>query len=226
MIEELYIIRNNKKYRLDLKSPSGITLKFQSNIFGDVSKITASYSYTFKLPMTANNRRLLDNAEDVKNVIVSQCKDGDIILLHDTHEHSVDGAIKAIDVLLEQGYVFVTVDDLLHRYGYDIEKGIPHSSQYAVYETTSPHASEYLEELNSRKAEEEARARAEEESRIAAEAYFNENSEISEENNSSRKNNDVVDSKPQKNEYEEDKYENEDWEESVKQCFINKKDRH
>ena len=67
MIEELYIIRNNKKYRLDLKSPSGITLKFQSNIFGDVSKITASYSYTFKLPMTANNRRLLDNAEDVRH---------------------------------------------------------------------------------------------------------------------------------------------------------------
>lgn len=67
MTEELYIIKGVNKYRLDLNSPSGITLKFQSNIFGDVSKITASYSYTFKLPMTTNNRRLLDIAEDVRH---------------------------------------------------------------------------------------------------------------------------------------------------------------
>lgn len=75
MIEELYIIRDNKKYRLDLKSPSGITLKFQSNLFGDFSKIVASYSYTFKLPMTANNRRVLDNADDVRhNTILGRTK--------------------------------------------------------------------------------------------------------------------------------------------------------
>lgn len=66
MVEELYVIRNNKRYRLDLSMPSGITLNFKSNIFSDLSKITASYSYTFKLPMTANNRRVLDSAEDVR----------------------------------------------------------------------------------------------------------------------------------------------------------------
>lgn len=66
MIEELFIIRNNKRCRLDLSVPSGITLNFKSNIFRDLSKITASYSYTFKLPMTANNRRVLDNADDIR----------------------------------------------------------------------------------------------------------------------------------------------------------------
>lgn len=67
MTEELYIIKGVNKYRLDLNSPSGITLKFQSNLFGDFSKIVASYSYTFKLPMTTNNRRLLDNADDIRH---------------------------------------------------------------------------------------------------------------------------------------------------------------
>lgn len=94
----------------------------------------------------------LGSADDVKNTIVSQCKDGDIILLHDIYESTVYGAIDAIDELLKQGFVFVTVDELLERYGYEIEKGMPHTSQYAVYETNSPHAQEYLNEINSQKA--------------------------------------------------------------------------
>lgn len=52
--------------RVDLETPSGITLNFKSNIFGDLSKITCSYSYTFKLPLTANNRRVFDNADDIR----------------------------------------------------------------------------------------------------------------------------------------------------------------
>ncbi len=67
MYEELYIIDNGNRLRVDLNVPSGITLNFKSNIFGDLSKITASYSYTFKLPMTTNNRRVLDMAEDIRH---------------------------------------------------------------------------------------------------------------------------------------------------------------
>lgn len=66
MYEELYIIDNGKRLRVDLSIPSGITLNFKSNIFGDLSKITCSCTYTFKLPLTANNRRVLDNADDVR----------------------------------------------------------------------------------------------------------------------------------------------------------------
>lgn len=67
MYEELYIIDNGKRLRVDLSIPSGITLNFKSNIFGDLSKITCSYTYTFKLPMTANNRRVFDNADDIRS---------------------------------------------------------------------------------------------------------------------------------------------------------------
>ena len=66
MYEELYIIDKGKKLRVDLSIPSGITLNFKSNIFGDLSKITCSYTYTFKLPLTANNRRVFDNADDIR----------------------------------------------------------------------------------------------------------------------------------------------------------------
>ena len=66
MTEELYIIDGSKRLKVDLSIPSGITLSFQSNIFGDLSKITCSHTYTFKLPLTANNRRVFDNADDIR----------------------------------------------------------------------------------------------------------------------------------------------------------------
>ncbi len=82
----------------------------------------------------------------IKNTIVSQCRDGSIILLHDLYKPSVDGALAAIDELQGEGYVFVTVDELMTRYGYGITSGA-HSAQYAVYETNSPHAADYKADM-------------------------------------------------------------------------------
>lgn len=67
MVEELFVIKDGERFKLDLNTPSGISLNFKSNIFGDLSKITCSYSYTFKLPHTLNNRLVLDSAEDVRH---------------------------------------------------------------------------------------------------------------------------------------------------------------
>ena len=47
--------------------------------------------------------------------IVENTFDGDIILLHDNYETSVDTALRAMDLLARQGYRFVTVDELLNR---------------------------------------------------------------------------------------------------------------
>ncbi|MEE3450193.1 MAG: polysaccharide deacetylase family protein [Acutalibacteraceae bacterium] len=74
------------------------------------------------------------NAVSVKNAMVDQCRDGKIILLHDLYKTSVDGALAAIDVLQSEGYVFVTVDELLTRYGYPISN-TAHYSQYPVSQT-------------------------------------------------------------------------------------------
>ncbi len=63
-------------------------------------------------------------ADNVRRVIVNQAKDGDIILLHDLYKTSVDGALSAIDDLRKEGYVFVTVEQLLKRRGITPEDGV------------------------------------------------------------------------------------------------------
>lgn len=53
---------------------------------------------------------------DVNCVIeqtVSKAKDGDIILLHDNYESSVQAALGIIDILQQRGFRFVTVDEIL-----------------------------------------------------------------------------------------------------------------
>ena len=48
----------------------------------------------------------------VSRSIVDQVQDGDIILMHDTSESSVNAALNIVDLLTERGYVFVTVSEL------------------------------------------------------------------------------------------------------------------
>lgn len=67
MKEDLFVLTPNGFERVDLNEPSGIQLNYKSKLFGDLSKITCSYTYTFKLPMTVNNRRVLDFAEDIRH---------------------------------------------------------------------------------------------------------------------------------------------------------------
>lgn len=67
MKEELYVMTPDGVARVDLNDPSGIQLNYKSNLFSDLSKITCSHSYTFKLPLTINNRRIFDYAEDIRH---------------------------------------------------------------------------------------------------------------------------------------------------------------
>ena len=67
------------------------------------------------------------NATTVKNAVVNNAHDGAIILLHDIHSTSVDGALAAIDVLQDKGYEFVTVAELFRRRGVTPENGESYS---------------------------------------------------------------------------------------------------
>lgn len=53
------------------------------------------------------------NVEAIVNRIVKNIREGDIILMHDYYATSVDAALLAVDKLLEQGYRFVTVEEIL-----------------------------------------------------------------------------------------------------------------
>ncbi len=64
------------------------------------------------------------NAEKVCNQIVSQAFDGAIVLVHDIHRTSIPGALNAIDILLDYGYEFVTVNELFRRRGETLQNGV------------------------------------------------------------------------------------------------------
>ncbi len=49
----------------------------------------------------------------IASKVVSKAKENDIILMHDYYDTSVTAALKVVDELLEEGYTFVTVDEIL-----------------------------------------------------------------------------------------------------------------
>lgn len=53
------------------------------------------------------------NAARITDKIVSRTEENDIILMHDYYKTSVTAALDAIDKLQEEGYTFVTVEELL-----------------------------------------------------------------------------------------------------------------
>lgn len=53
------------------------------------------------------------DVEGIATDILQQVEPGDIILLHDIYETSVEAAFLVIDELVRQGYEFVTVDELM-----------------------------------------------------------------------------------------------------------------
>lgn len=71
---------------------------------------------------TEDWRRL--DAAAVAEDIVENARAGDIVLLHDPYETSVDAALRAVDVLAAEGYSFVTLEELFARAGVTPEAGV------------------------------------------------------------------------------------------------------
>ena len=63
------------------------------------------------------------NADAVYQEIISNVKDGDIILCHDLHKTTVDAMERVIPDLIAKGYQLVTVSELLSQEGSKIEAG-------------------------------------------------------------------------------------------------------
>lgn len=54
-----------------------------------------------------------ENVEKIVNNVVTEVQEGDIILLHDSFSSSVNAALRIVDILQEEGYEFVTVEELI-----------------------------------------------------------------------------------------------------------------
>ncbi len=53
------------------------------------------------------------NAANVAKKVLNEVEEDDIILMHDYYDSSVTAALEVVDELLKQGYVFVTVEEIL-----------------------------------------------------------------------------------------------------------------
>ena len=62
--------------------------------------------------------------------VLSEARDGSIILMHDIHEWSVEAAIEVIPKLIEQGYQLVTVSELAAARGITLEPGVTYFNFY------------------------------------------------------------------------------------------------
>jgi len=63
-----------------------------------------------------------DTARQVA-LITSQAEDGDIILLHDIYPSSVETALEVVDALHEEGFYFVTIDELFAAKRIELKPG-------------------------------------------------------------------------------------------------------
>lgn len=64
------------------------------------------------------------NTAQVVQAVLETVEPGSIILLHDIYPTSVEAALVLVDRLREQGYAFVTVEELLLRSGIEPQPGV------------------------------------------------------------------------------------------------------
>lgn len=63
------------------------------------------------------------DARRIARAVLEKARDGDIILLHDVYQTSVDAALEIVDTLSEMGFCFATVEQLLKMKGISAEDG-------------------------------------------------------------------------------------------------------
>ncbi len=85
-----------------------------------------------------NTADYLTNKPDVvTSQIVKAARDGAIGCLHDTHQSTVKGALKAIDILQKEGYEFVTINELFYRKGLSLENAKIYKNAYKSESTST-----------------------------------------------------------------------------------------
>lgn len=105
-----------------LKSITGEDVKYLRPPYGSYDKdVLEQIDMSFILWNVDTEDWKTKNAEKVCQNIIDNAEDGNIILLHDLYQTSVDGAICAIDKLQDEGYAFVSIDELISLKGIDIK---------------------------------------------------------------------------------------------------------
>ena len=113
-IPEQTAIEEIRKTNDVIENATGVRVKYIRPPYGSLPKELTSETTLTPVLWTIDPRDWsVLNTTSVANHIVSRAKDGDIILLHDIFETSVDAAFIVIDKLQAEGFEFVTIEELL-----------------------------------------------------------------------------------------------------------------
>ena len=74
---------------------------------------------------TGNN-----TASKLAKRIIEGSKDGDILLMHDIRDKTVEGSETFLNEMTKMGFMFATVEELLYLHGYEIEPNVVYHSAY------------------------------------------------------------------------------------------------
>lgn len=72
----------------------------------------------------------LKDAELIRNYVLNTVKDGDIVLMHDIYEATVQATIELIPLLQKKGYQLVTVSEMAKARGITLENGAKYYNFY------------------------------------------------------------------------------------------------
>lgn len=72
----------------------------------------------------------IHDAQAIEKEVISHVRDGDVILLHDMSDSSVDAALKIVDELQEQGFRFVTASELAQARNITLVPGTKYTRFY------------------------------------------------------------------------------------------------
>lgn len=89
--------------------PSTTRLPYGSYNSTVLAELTTPHIHWSIDPQDWRNR----NAQYIANHVLERAQDGDIILLHDVYQSTYQATRLIVPALLEQGFVFVTIDQLL-----------------------------------------------------------------------------------------------------------------
>lgn len=107
--------------------PSQVLRPVGGGVNSDVKEIAKELGYPIINWSVDTEDWKYRDAEHVKQVIVEQAGDGDVVLMHDLYPTSVKGALAAIDELqarTDKTYAFVTVSQLAAIHGITLEPGV------------------------------------------------------------------------------------------------------
>ena len=133
MSEEGHLIGNHTYHHVEITRVSDEEAKREIEMTNDlIFEITGKYPEYMRPPFGLWQRKLeseiqvfptmwtidpldwtTENVDEIVNKVVTEAEENDIILLHDCYMSSVKAALKMIDILQDEGYEFVTVDELI-----------------------------------------------------------------------------------------------------------------